>query len=510
VPVSGSEIGFTISDSTTELVRFLIRENAQIRRWEYVTIPQGDKSILARIEKIISRSELIGEGLDFESLGKYVENAITYNSVICLARVVGVYSEGRLEPSRDIILPGSPVERASSSILESVFSFPADEALNIGFLSGREDVRVSVSIRGMMRHLAILAQTGAGKSHTAAVLMEELLKKGASIVVLDPHADYVLMRQSSEAFRYRDFIQIYRTQLSTGRYDAFQKGIVKEFTLRFSDLDPDDLAEIMDVREGWTNLRKAIAEAYESMNGAKDFEDFHRAVKSLDSDENRHLLARIRLLGKVKNIFGDRTTTMDEYLRPGHMTVLDLTGMDQFLANYFSYRILREIYQSKIEGRNDLPVFVFVEEAHNFVPPGSNTLISQMIKRIASEGRKFGLFLVVITQRPGKIDQDVLSQCNSEIVLRVTNPIDQRAILESGEEISQWVIDDLPSLSTGEAILVGPFVKMAVSIKVRPRETREGGGDIDILNLLSKAKAERDSLDDPKELRGKISRFLED
>ncbi|MEM0158685.1 MAG: ATP-binding protein, partial [Thermoplasmataceae archaeon] len=467
-------------------------------------------AVLARIEKIISRSELIGDGLDFESLGKYVENSITYNSIVCVARVVGLFSGGKLTPSREIILPGSLVERAPSSMLESVFSFSSDEAMHIGYLSGREDVRVMVSVKGLMRHLAILAQTGAGKSHAAAVLMEELLKKGASIIVLDPHADYALMRQSDESFRYRGYIQVFRTQLSTGRYDAFQKGIVRDFTLRFSDLEPDDLAEIMDVRENWTNLRKAITEAYESMSGAKDFDDFLRSVKSLDSEENRHLLARIRLLGKVRNIFGTKTTTIDEYLRPGHMTVLDLTGMDQFLANYFSYRVLREIYQAKVEGKNDLPVFIFVEEAHNFIPPGANTLISQMIRRIAGEGRKFGMFLVVITQRPGKIEQDVLSQCNSEIVLRITNPIDQRSILESGEEISQWVIDDLPSLSTGEAILVGPFVRIPVNVKIRERHTREGGGDIDILGLLSKAREEREAGDNPEVLKGRISKFLGD
>ena len=172
--------------------------------------------------------------------------------------------------------------------------------------------------------------------------------------------------------------------------------------------------------------------------------------------------------------------------------------------------MINEIYESKLTSQYRYPVFIFIEEAHNFVPPGSSTQISQMIKKVASEGRKFGIFLVVITQRPGKIDQDVLSQCNSEIILRITNPMDQKAILESGESISQAVIDDLPSLNVGEAILVGQFVKVPVNVKVRTRESQEGGGDIDVVELLKESRRERDEKNSASGDRKRISRILGD
>jgi DNA helicase HerA-like ATPase len=188
-------------------------------------------------------------------------------------------------------------------------------------------------------------------------------------------------------------------------------------------------------------------------------------------------------------------------MSPGQLSILDLSGMDQALANYFAHRVLNTIYESKMEVNDGFPVFVFVEEAHNFVPPGSRTLIAQILRKIASEGRKFGMFLVVISQRPGKLDQDVLSQCNSAIILRITNPLDQKAIMESSESISESMLQDLPSLNIGEAVLTGEFVRIPVIAAIRKRETAEGGGDIDLIHILREARKIRDRRKNPSEFK---------
>lgn len=500
-----------VGDNTSDIFRFVLSEETRLKKWEYVYMKVRDSTVLGRVERIISKSELLNDSMDYDSVNRYVESDLNYSVNICVARTLGAVNGSQLELSRDLISPGTKVYRAGSDMLENIFRFTEDESLDIGFLADRSDVRVSLDVSGMRRHVAIVAQTGAGKSHTAGVLMEELLKKGASIIVLDPHADYVLMRKSQEGNFYSDSINVFRTPLSTGRYDASQRGIVNEFTLRFADLDADDVSEIMGIKESWTNLRKAVEVSIKNMHGKHDFDDFMKSAESLDPPEDYHRIAgRLRLLSKVKTIFGEKTTGLGDYIRPGMMSILDLSGMDQFLANYFSYRVMNEIYEAKVTSQYKYPVFVFIEEAHNFVPPASSTLISQIIKKVASEGRKFGIFLVVITQRPGKIDQDVLSQCNSEIILRITNPLDQKAVLESGENISQAVIDDLPSLNVGEAILVGQFVKVPVNIKVRQRESQEGGGDIDVVSLLREAREERREKNSASGDLKRISRILGD
>ena len=98
-------------------------------------------------------------------------------------------------------------------MLEKFLNFPPERSLVLGHLVDMEDTIVGVDVNGLKRHLAILAQTGAGKSNVAAVLMEELLKKGASIVVLDPHADYALMKSGESARKYSQDIRIFRTPL---------------------------------------------------------------------------------------------------------------------------------------------------------------------------------------------------------------------------------------------------------------------------------------------------------
>lgn len=510
MPESEYEIGYVVGDNTSEIFRFVTEDSVKLKKWEYVYVNSNSNRIIGRVERVVSKSELLNDSMDFKSVERYVRSDLSYSVNICIARTLGTVSAEGLELSRDFIRPGTAVYRAPSDLLEKIFSFQEDEGLSIGTLADRHDVSVSVDIRGMRRHVAIVAQTGAGKSHTAGVLMEELLKKGASIIVLDPHADYVLMRKSQHGSFYSSAIRVFRTPLSTGRYDVFQKGIIDEFTLRFADLEADDISEIMGIKESWTNLRKAVEQAVSSMHGKRDFDDFVHSAESLEPEDYHRIAGRIRLLSKVKSIFSDRTTGLNDYLSPGMMSILDLSGMDQFLAGYFSYRVLSEIYDAKITSQYPYPVFIFIEEAHNFVPPGSQTLISQTIKKIASEGRKFGIFLVVITQRPGKIDQDVLSQCNSEIILRITNPLDQKAILESGEAISQSVIDDLPSLNVGEAILVGQFVRIPVNVKIRPRESMEGGGDVDVVELLKKARDERSNRNSVAGEKKRISRLLGD
>jgi len=109
---------------------------------------------------------------------------------------------------------------------------------------------------------------------------------------------------------------------------------------------------------------------------------------------------------------------------------------------------------------------------------------------IAAEGRKFGVFLTLITQRPSKIDQDVLSQCNSQIILRITNPKDQRAVQDASEQLGESLMRDLPGLNVGEAIIVGPLTRVPLIVKVRERISREGGADIDLVEVLRNARKE--------------------
>jgi DNA helicase HerA-like ATPase len=204
----------------------------------------------------------------------------------------------------------------------------------------------------------------------------------------------------------------------------------------------------------------------------------------------------VRRLARMQ-VFTNASTSIDQMLRPMHLSVVDLSGLDDEVSDYIASRILSDIYERISDGKFEYPVFVFVEEAHRFIPAEGRTYSGPVIKKIAAEGRKFGVFLIVITQRPSKIHSDALSQCNSQIIMRITNPQDQNAIAMSSERLGENLLNDLPGLNTGEAVIVGEMTRAPVMARIKKRRTREGGSDIDIMGKMKDAvkKAKEETVD---------------
>jgi len=151
---------------------------------------------------------------------------------------------------------------------------------------------------------------------------------------------------------------------------------------------------------------------------------------------------------------------------------------------------LRRIYQARIDtvkkkvgpGDNSyvpFPVFCLMEEAHNFAPASADAVSTDVLKQILSEGRKFGVSIGLISQRPGKLDGDVLSQCMTQCIMRIINPIDQNRIAESVESVGRDLLRELPSLSKGQVVVSGASVNTPVLLRVRTRITPHGGEDQD-------------------------------
>ena len=125
------------------------------------------------------------------------------------------------------------------------------------------------------------------------------------------------------------------------------------------------------------------------------------------------------------------------------------------------------------------PAFVLIEEAHNFAPANADVATTGILKQILSEGRKFGVAVGLISQRPGKLDSDVLSQCMTQCIMRIVNPIDQARVAESVESVGRDLLAELPALSKGQVIVAGASVNTPVLVQVRERLTRHGAEDPD-------------------------------
>ncbi len=410
---------------------------------------------------------------------------------------------------RDFINPritpssGLPIHLTSSAeltrILNAVEPTAAGSAL-VGDLITRapSEVPIALNVAAFTStHLAIIATTGSGKSYLAGVLLEEMMreKNRAAVLVVDPHGEYDTLSQMAEEHRtrfasngYLPTIRVLQPDQVKVRIDSLSEADLNAYLPDMSELMKHRLREALKrvrtrkERYTLTDLLKAVEAT------GRDSED--DAGNGSREDGTTQAL-RWRLESRLANssLFTDsEELELTQLYQPGQLTALQLNEIDTSEQRMIVTTILRRVMKSRTDSikhrghgdANDLgfPVFTLLEEAHNFSPAHEHAVSSPILKRILSEGRKFGVSIGLVSQRPGRLDADVLSQCMTQCLMRIVNPVDQAKIAESIESVGRDLINELPSLSRGQAILAGASVNTPVLVKVRPRITAHGGQDI--------------------------------
>ncbi|GAB7550567.1 ATP-binding protein [Novosphingobium sp. 11B] len=169
----------------------------------------------------------------------------------------------------------------------------------------------------------------------------------------------------------------------------------------------------------------------------------------------------------------DLDTLLEGWL--GHdrpITILDLSGVPSSVLVRLIGSILRIVYEAlywsreKTEGGVLRPLLVVMEEAHRYVSPESGNVAADVVKRIAKEGRKYGVGAMLVSQRPSEIDETVLSQCGTLVALRLTNPTDRGRVKGALPDNLSGLMDLLPVLRTGEAIIAGEAARLPVRCRI--------------------------------------------
>src|SRR5205814_7688297 len=140
-----------------------------------------------------------------------------------------------------------------------------------------------------------------------------------------------------------------------------------------------------------------------------------------------------------------------------------------FQATIYSL-VAESIFSARVANTLRLPVVMLLEEAHNFAPAHADTPSAthsiSVTKQIAQEGRKFGVGLILISQRPSRLDETTLSQCNSFVIMRMVNPADQNFVRRVIESLGEDEAKMLPDLDVGEALLSGQMINFPVLVKI--------------------------------------------
>ena len=438
-------------------------------------------------------------GLDGEGCELY---EITVETVGFFHQGLGDFVNPRIPPE-----PGDPVFLASSNTLADCLSpRHAGEtgSAHVGSLLTREagEVPVVLSIKDVVStHLAILASTGAGKSYTAGVLVEELMMpyNRAAVLVVDPHGEYDTLRSVEDDSRFRSEDGDYKPEVKIFTHERVK--------VRFSSLTEADIKYLLP--EGTSEkmlhflsqaFRQLIATRQNELWGYHDLRDEVKAQKydgdargeASNASSIEGLLWRLdSRFDRPNSIFSDSEhIPLAELFRPGRCTVLQLSDIEQNEQQVAVATLLRRVNKARmmsVRGEavrgsdNELsyPVFTLLEEAHRFAPAGQTVVSTNILKQILSEGRKFGVGIGLITQRPGKLDQDVLSQCMTQIIMRIVNPVDQDTVAKSVEGAGRQLLQELPALTKGQAVISGVGVNTPVMCRVRERITRHGGETFD-------------------------------
>lgn len=534
-----AKVGIVYGESSTDYFTFIVDPQNMPNFGEFVVVKNrnGDE-VLAVVKGVRNINWLMGVG---KGSYDYIEKTVNVfskgvldksESIIASAKVLGVLRtkedienrnfEFKQTPNRVPIKPGEVVERAKDEDLQRIFS---NGHIKIGRLLARENVEVGLDVNKLVsRHFAVLAVTGAGKSNTIAVLSKEIVDntKG-TIVILDPHGEYSRLSWRNAKVNTikatidpaKIKVSEFATLLGVAENASLQRRFLSlaYYTVKWEARNASKILGGIAFVEALERKIEEWIRAYESREKGEEVVISYydpqgnllpRKIQSKDLDSLirlkdylQELKANFREFIKLGNILSEIT--------PAMVNVIDLSGMEEdqmiALASYLLRGILkyRVRYMKAVNMRDSpkiketkekfpaltKPILVIVEEAHIFAPREHKTQAAHWLGKIAREGRKFGIGLGIVSQRPKKLDDDILSQTNTKIILRLVEPHDQRYVQQASEQISEDLLSDIASLGIGEAVIVGFAIPLPAMVKIYSFKEDfngyYGGGDIDIV-----------------------------
>jgi len=386
---------------------------------------------------------------------------------------------------------GDIVLMASKEELSRVYAPPAADTVRIGTIHQDEALPAFIETDNLLgKHFAILGTTGSGKSCAVALTLQAILEchQNAHILLLDPHNEYSrAFGEMAEALNPGNlklpywlftFEEISEVMLGDNRQSrtaesAILSEAIPEAKRRFLSKSDPDAGSFVTVD---TPVPYQISELLQIIDDG---------MGKLDNPENSapylRLKSRInalRLDSRFGFMFGGlgARDNMSEVLsrlfripvegRP--ITIVDLSGVPSEILNVVVSVLSRMMFDFAVWSDRALPMLLVCEEAHRYVPQDTTLGFEptkKSLSRIAKEGRKYGVSLCVVSQRPSELATGILSQCNTIFALRMSNQKDQEFVRSALSESAMGLMEFLPSLRNAEAIAVGEGVSVPVRIR---------------------------------------------
>jgi uncharacterized protein len=354
---------------------------------------------------------------------------------------------------------------------------PSRAVLDVGELALADGVPLGLDAAGFGRHTFLCGQSGSGKTYSLGVLLEQLLlETNLRLVVLDPNSDYVRLaetRADADPAALARFAPL--TESIAVRRGVGGPGAIR---VRFRELSPALQAAVLRLDP------LADREEYAELTALVEDESI-RSLADLGHVDSKALKLRARNLGVER--FGiwpgpEGESLLAELEDPEgpRCLVVDLgslgTREEQALT---AAAVLERLWRRRAARE---PIAIVIDEAHNVCPAERAGPITALgvedAIRIAGEGRKFGLYLIVVSQRPQKLHENVLSQCDNLVLMRMNSAADLALIGEVFSFVPPGLVDRATTFRQGEALVAGKIASHPALIRFGARITHEGGSDV--------------------------------
>lgn len=440
-----------------------------------------------------------------------------------------------------IAIPPKKVEPAKEEEIKKIYEQSIDpkEVFTFASLSANHNIRIPVNGNKFFnKHIAVIGSTGSGKSHTLATIIQKAVSEksgeyalnNSHVIIFDIHSEY------KSAFPDANFIDVKNLVLPYWLLNS------EELQELFLDTDSNDHNQRYIFKDAVVNNRKEQFKGSDDEKSKIHFDsplffdiDFvleyaiSKNTEVIDTGEEYVSGAKkgqpkttqgslhgklTNFVNRLENRINDRrldfllsekskTITFEETLKSligykdgsnKNITIIDLSGVpfevlsitvsliSRILFEYgYFYKRLRNSKNPAEKVNNDIPLLLVYEEAHKYVPNSELAKYrssKNSIERIAKEGRKYGVTLLLASQRPSEISETIFSQCNNFIAMRLTNPNDQGYVKKLLPDTLGSLIDKMPSLKAGEALLIGESIILPSIVQIDECKLPPSSNDI--------------------------------
>lgn len=427
------------------------------------------------------------------------------------------------------IPPQDNVSIAKSQDLQKIYNVEKNKVFSFWNLSQNTDVRVNIDWNKFFnKHFAIVWSTWSGKSHTVAKILQNAMNEknewdftlnNSHIILFDIHGEYKdCFGEKANNIDITNLKLPYRLFSSEELEDFFidsesndhnQRNVFKENVIKSKKdcfqweesvkekmhYDSPVHFKIQDVLKQIQEKDQEMIEWAKWPKQGTLFWKLTNFISRLENKINDHRMDFI-LSQDAQNIsFQEVIKQFIWYNAKKNITVIDLSGIPSEVLNIvvslisrllFQYGYYHKKYLKEQQREIEVPLVLVYEEAHKYIPKTWWTKyrsVKESIERIAKEGRKYGVTLGIISQRPSEISETIFSQCNNFIAMRLTNPDDQNYIKRLLPDTLGNMIDILPLLSVWEWLIMGDSINMPSLIKVDQCDMKPNSNDVKYLEI---------------------------